>query len=170
MPAIPTDKPSILSKRLKALVMPTTHKKVIGISISGLFVKDALVPKMMTNQQAKIWAESFKNGEMLFTSSHIPIAIIIREANKAESSSILNEPNKEKMNRKAKAMDRPPKSGIGSICIFLAEGRSTTPHFKASLLIMGVVIRAQTREARKMDRYKCDFIITYNFSIWKPKV
>jgi hypothetical protein len=54
MPAMPTDKPSILSKRLKALVMPTTHKNVMGISMSGLFVRDTFVPKMMTNQQAKI--------------------------------------------------------------------------------------------------------------------
>lgn len=158
MPAIPTDKPSILSKRLKALVIPTTHKNVRGISISGLLVKDTFVPKIMTNQQAKIWAESFKKGEMLFISSHIPMAMIIREANKAASSSILNEPNKEKTNKKVKAMANPPKSGIGSICIFLWLGISTTPHFKASLLIIGVVIRAQKIEARNIERY--NFIIT----------
>ncbi len=94
-------------------------------------------------------------------SSHIPTAMIIREANKTASSSIWNEPNKEKTSRKAKAIDRPPKSGIGSICIFLAEGRSTTPHFKASFRIMGVVTRAQTRETKNIDKYRCDFIIVW---------
>jgi len=115
MPAIPTDKPSILSRRLKALVIPTTHKNVRGISISGLFVKDTFVPKIMTSQHAEIWANSFKNGGIFLTSSHIPMTIIIRETKKIASISILNEPNKKKTSKKAKAMASPPKSGIGSI-------------------------------------------------------
>ncbi len=150
--AIPTDKPSILSNRLKAFVIPTTHRNVNGISILGLCVKERLVPKIITSHVANIWKESFKNGGKPLTSSINPaIRIIMEPKNTANISGVGFEiERKENAKRKTMAIAKPPRSGMGSICIFLAPGISNILNFKAIVLIIGVPIKEPIRDARNI--------------------
>lgn len=76
---IPAERPSILSRRLKAFVIPIIQKYVINTSIRNLPVINIRAPENMTRDDIMICNINLREGEKAFLSSKSPIRKIKKE-------------------------------------------------------------------------------------------
>ena len=127
MAAMPAARPSMLSRRLKALVMPTTQTSVRRMSTTGILVSRSTKSAWMRNPARTICATSLTGGRTGQMSSTSPMAPIARDASISVRSRPRGTPEKGTTAAVATMMARPPRSGTGRRCQRSSRGCFTSP-------------------------------------------
>ncbi len=120
----PAARPSMLSSRLKALVMPTTHSRVTATSTRSGPGNATWMPAAISAAAAASWASNLTTGGSPNRSSHRPhIEIQLAPSMIAAScTSSVRSGNSSNEPMTAPQMAIPPSSGTGEECSLRAAG------------------------------------------------
>ncbi len=137
MAAMPADSPSMLSSRLKALVMPTTQISASSPSMAGMPVRLADGIRNTTTPATIVCTTSFVAGRKPTMSSSVP-SPNIKPVPSSNGSSGCSGAETAAASTKAPTMAQPPSSGTGSRCQRSPCGFATTPTRRARARQSGV--------------------------------
>ncbi len=122
--AVPADKPSIISRRLKALVMPKIQKNVTAaLPQNPRYMISVIMPREINRAAQKNWAKNFCRIDNSFKSSTIPKTSIISETPRIARILVPAIPNtyipRQEENTKAAPIPNPPTREIPFVCSIL---------------------------------------------------
>ena len=137
----------MMSVRLKALDMPTSHTTVrISRAGSGSTTTRTMIPALSSTNTATTWPMTLANGVSTPKSSISPRVAAMVAASSNPSTSTSNSITMPSASRKAMNTASPPRYGTGSRWVLSSpSGASTTPKASAARRATGTPARESSR-------------------------